>query len=353
MDNTINILSLCAGVGMLDIGIHAAVEYLGFDPRVLGYCERDAYAAACLLARMEDQTLGRAPVWCGDMRDLDARPLRGYADLVCAGLPCPAFSLAGKQAGLADDRAWGGADSPIPQFLRIVAECGPALVFLENVPPFVRGGFFRAVGEELCRLGYEIAPPVFLAAGDVGASHRRERVFILAFRAGGRLRELRQSSRRDGQPDGGGQTVADAASPRPIQPRVGGIESEAAGDCGMPGLGIRCYELADAIRTGREESRHSSSSASGSGPRAASWGSVGALFAPGPGDLDGWSRVVADGSFDFRAPAIKPGVRVLADGMSLVVDASRADQLRCGGNGCVPLQAAVAFVALFRGIGLT
>ena len=72
------------------------------------------------------------------------------------------------------------------------------------------------------------------------------------------------------------------------------------------------------------------------------------LFAPGPGDFDGWRRVVADGSFDFRAPAVKPGVRVLADGMALVVDSSRADHLRCGGNGVVALQAAAAFVGLAK-----
>lgn len=75
-------------------------------------------------------------------------------------------------------------------------------------------------------------------------------------------------------------------------------------------------------------------------------GGDGRIFAPGPGDLDGWGRVVADGDLDWRAPATQPGVRVLVDGVALVVDASRADQLRCGGNGVVPLQAAVALRVL-------
>lgn len=47
-------------------------------------------------------------------------------------------------------------------------------------------------------------------------------------------------------------------------------------------------------------------------------------------------------------PAIEPGVRVLADGLAYVVDESRVDQLRAGGNGVVPLQAAVAFRILGR-----
>lgn len=72
------------------------------------------------------------------------------------------------------------------------------------------------------------------------------------------------------------------------------------------------------------------------------------VFAPGPGDFDGWNRTVEDGSFDFKAPAIEPGVRVLANGLALLVDASRADQLRCAGNGVVVLQAAVALVELLQ-----
>lgn len=74
----------------------------------------------------------------------------------------------------------------------------------------------------------------------------------------------------------------------------------------------------------------------------------GEIFAPGPGDIDGWNRVIADGEFDYRAPAIKPGVCRVVNGLAYRVDQYRADRLRCGGNGVVAAQAAAALVELVR-----
>ena len=142
--------------------------------------EREAYAAAALMARMEDQAMAPAPVW-DDITTFDGRPWRGVVDLVVAGIPCQPYSVAGKRRGNEDERAlW-------PHAARIVGECRPAMVFLENVPGFIR--FFRPLGEELCRLGYEVEAPLFLAAGDVGATHKRERVYILAHAKGKRFPE--------------------------------------------------------------------------------------------------------------------------------------------------------------------
>lgn len=69
------------------------------------------------------------------------------------------------------------------------------------------------------------------------------------------------------------------------------------------------------------------------------------IFAPGPTDRL-WSDVVA--RWPFLAPAVESCVRVLADGVAVVLDESRADQLRAGGNGVVALQGACAFVDLLR-----
>lgn len=69
------------------------------------------------------------------------------------------------------------------------------------------------------------------------------------------------------------------------------------------------------------------------------------LFAPGPLDPR-WSAIVSNRP--DLAPAVEPGVRMLADGMAYLVDESRAHQLRQVGNGVVPLQAAVALVELVR-----
>lgn len=175
------ILSLFSGVGGLDLGIQLVYP----RARVLGYVERDAYAATVLLARMEDSSLEAAPIFIGDICDLRSSQLPpvGSIDIICGGIPCQPYSVAGKRRGNDDERAlW-------PEFARIAGECRPAVVFIENVPNFVLGGGFRPLGEELCRLGYEIEEPLFLAAEDVGACHRRSRVFVLAHALGGKLRQ--------------------------------------------------------------------------------------------------------------------------------------------------------------------
>lgn len=71
------------------------------------------------------------------------------------------------------------------------------------------------------------------------------------------------------------------------------------------------------------------------------------LFPPGPSDRDAWSRMPA-----HLAPAIEPGFRLHVDDDAVVVDASRTDQLRCGGNGVVALTAGLAFVTLARKAGI-
>lgn len=76
------------------------------------------------------------------------------------------------------------------------------------------------------------------------------------------------------------------------------------------------------------------------------------LFPPGPGDRERWAAIIAHEAGFGLAPAIEPGICLLADGMALVVDESRPDQLRCAGNGVVPLQAAAAFVQLVRQAGI-
>jgi DNA (cytosine-5)-methyltransferase 1 len=92
-------LSLCSGAGGLDLRLHLALpEY-----RTVGHVERDAYAAAILVARMEDAALDPAPVW-DDVATFDCRPWRGAVDIVTAGYPCQPFSVAVKRRGADDPR---------------------------------------------------------------------------------------------------------------------------------------------------------------------------------------------------------------------------------------------------------
>lgn len=192
----IHTLSLCSGVGMLDLGLRIAGDF-----RTVCYVEREAFAASQLVALMEAGCLDVAPVYA-DLSTFDGRPWRGKVDWLIGGLPCQPYSVAGKRIGNEDKRSWGDGDGPIPHAIRIIGEVDPAVVCFENVPAWVTGGFFQPVAEALSAMGYRVEKPLFIAAEDVGASHKRERVFVMAHREGRGFGELRQSSGRDGFTDG-------------------------------------------------------------------------------------------------------------------------------------------------------
>lgn len=174
----LNGLALCAGAGGLELGVDLGLRYCGAGGfRIVGYVERDSFAAATLVARMEAQTVGMAPIW-SDVATFDGRPWRGCVDIVTAGFPCQPVSHAGRQLGVDDDRwLW-------PDVARIIAEVNPTLVFLENVPAIRRLGLDQVLGT-LADLGFDAEWGV-LGAADVGAPHIRRRWFCLAYTDSGR-----------------------------------------------------------------------------------------------------------------------------------------------------------------------
>src|SRR5690554_5116869 len=92
-----NILSICAGVGGLELGIRIAEP----GARGVAYVEREAAAAASLVASMEAGWFHPAPVW-SDARTFDGRRWRGCVDIVTSGDPCQGNSVAGKRRGELD-----------------------------------------------------------------------------------------------------------------------------------------------------------------------------------------------------------------------------------------------------------
>lgn len=200
-------LNLFAGTGAMSLGLRAAIPGI----RTVGYVEWDAYAATALLARMEGEALDSAPVFVGDVYDFDARLYRGRVDLVSASPPCQPYSVAGRRGGNDDERSHGDGRGPIIGMLNVIEAVRPAFVFFENVSAWVTAGHFRSVRGRLRDLGYECEEPLLLRAADVGAPHRRERVFVLAYREGGGFGERGEPPRSDRQSDGGGETMADAS----------------------------------------------------------------------------------------------------------------------------------------------
>jgi DNA (cytosine-5)-methyltransferase 1 len=176
-------IELCAGYGGFSLGLR------DHDVRTVAYVERDSYAAAVLVARMEESRLDQAPIW-DDLCTFDGSAWRGRVDLITAGFPCQPFSTAGLQRGLDDERwIW-------PDIARIIADVQPRYVFLENVTGLIRAGLGHVL-TDLAGLGFNAEWGV-LSASAVGAPHRRQRVWILA----DTLRQGRQGTAGSKRSDG-------------------------------------------------------------------------------------------------------------------------------------------------------
>lgn len=162
----LNELALFAGAGGGILG----GRLLGWN--TVAAVEIERYPRECLLQRQRDGILPPFPVW-DDVRTFDGRPWRGLVDVVSGGFPCQDISAAGKGAGIEGSRSGLWAEMH-----RIVCEVRPRYVFVENSPALTSRGLGRVLGD-LAEAGYDAAWLV-LGAADVGAPHRRDRIWILA-----------------------------------------------------------------------------------------------------------------------------------------------------------------------------
>src|SRR5215471_3148095 len=334
-------LSLCAGIGGLDLGLRLA---LGDAYRTVAYVEREAFACAVLVARIEDGSLDPAPLW-DDLATFDGRPWRGVVDLVACGFPCQPWSHAGRRRG-ADDERWLWAE-----IRRVLCEVRPRLVFLENVPGLISGGGLELVLADLVADGWERAEWLCLSAAAVGASQQRERAFLLADgdlgrREGVAQSDINRSGPRRGDAVGRGALVADAD---------GRYAARRSGSGGPPRLGAHGESAGPGAGLGDAEGRRLALGRDlGRGLRPQQPAPVGTgqpldLFPPGPADADAWRAVIE------HDPTLKPALRRVADGPAarLVLARSRTAQLRALGNSVVPQCAAVAFLLLAERLGVT
>ena len=167
------ILSLFAGIAGLDLGIRLVFP----ESRTVCFVEREAYAASVLVARMEDKTLDQAPVW-SDVTTFDGSKWNGVVDTVAMGFPCQSISCAGKRAGIKE----GTRSGLFFEACRIIRQI-PSVryLFIENVTGLLSNRFMSVVLGELSEMGFDAQWGVF-SARDVGSTHLRKRVFILAYR---------------------------------------------------------------------------------------------------------------------------------------------------------------------------
>lgn len=160
-------LELCAGAGGQAIGL----ERGGFEHTAL--VEIDKHCCETLLLNRPKWNV----IQDGDLRKFDGSPYKGV-DLVAGGLPCPPFSVAGKQLGKLDDR------NLFPEAIRVIDECRPKAVMIENVRGILDAVFddYRnRVERQLERLGYRPAWQLFNAA-EFGVPQLRPRVLFVAIR---------------------------------------------------------------------------------------------------------------------------------------------------------------------------
>lgn len=201
--------SLFSGIGGFDL----AAQWMGWEN--VFHVERDPFCRQVLSHHFpESQSFD-------DVKTFDATHFCGRVSIISGGFPCQPFSAAGKRAGTSDDRyLW-------PEMFRIIREARPTYVVAENVRGLVswnEGLVLDTVCSDLEGEGYEVFP-VILGAASVNAPHRRDRIWIVAYRDDGLGEQSNEEvqPRRNAAHDGRSGSASDsndkggAGGPRQVQ----------------------------------------------------------------------------------------------------------------------------------------
>jgi DNA (cytosine-5)-methyltransferase 1 len=177
----------------------------------IAYVEIEDYAQKIIAYRMADRSIPRAAI-LGDVKNV--RGELGICDIIYGGFPCQDISIAGNGKGLAGERS-----GLFYEIIRLTKEIRPTFVFLENVPA-IRTRGLREVVRAFTEIGYDCRWTC-ISAASVGANHKRERWFLLAYSGDSRLRldvqqvgELGGKEQTDTWGNGEVQSVADANGKR-------------------------------------------------------------------------------------------------------------------------------------------
>ena len=368
---TRNILSLCTGTGGLELGIMLALHHLGEAGRGICYVEREAAAAASLVASMEAGWLHPAPVW-SDMLTFEPEPWRGSVHILASGDPCQDNSVAGAGAGAAGQRFLA------PEVCRIAKGSRPEVVYRENVPGNAAGQL-AAIVPPLERLGYRVAAGIF-SSTETGNTMRRERLFIMACAEGaaGWTEQQPESARcrrtgpagsdtgLDGTESGTRQLHSRSRRPRTAKRDVGGSGYDVDRTERKRSAPRRDHNGKDDRSQSGATSKRFASDLGGSGGTEPQGQQSGQHYAPGwqvesrsaalsgrtvlppaviPGPTDRRWHDVLD-QFPEYQPALaqEEAQSHLLRGIDAMAD--RVERLRAVGNGVDPVVAAYAFLSL-------
>ncbi len=166
--------SFFAGVGGIDLGF----EQAGFHTIYAN--EFDDYAADTFECNFDIKV---------DRRDINNVPTDEIPDfdIMLAGFPCQAFSIAGYRQGFEDEKGRGNLFFQLTRIIREkqAQDKAPRFCFFENVKNLVghdKGNTFKVICAELDALGYRIEPKVMNACEYGNVPQNRERIYIVAFR---------------------------------------------------------------------------------------------------------------------------------------------------------------------------
>lgn len=166
MQHPLTCVEICAGAGGQALGLAMA----GFVHMALVEYEPD-YCQVLKENRPEWNVI------CADVHNFSGRPYEGV-DLLAGGVPCPPFSVAGKQLGQDDER------DLFPEAIRLIKEIRPRAVMIENVRGFLDPSFVEYrnhIFASIRRLGYATFINL-LNASDFGVPQLRPRVVIVGIR---------------------------------------------------------------------------------------------------------------------------------------------------------------------------
>jgi DNA (cytosine-5)-methyltransferase 1 len=175
------VLDLFSGVGGFSLGLERA----GFE--TVAFCEIDDFPRKVLRKHWPD-----VPIY-EDIRNVTNETLSrdgiNKIEVICGGFPCQDISVAGKGAGLGGERSelWF-------EYFRIIREVGAAYVIIENVSQLRNKGL-STVLQNLSEIGYD-AEWHCITAASVGAPHRRDRIWVVAYPSSRGQKEPENKSKR-------------------------------------------------------------------------------------------------------------------------------------------------------------
>jgi DNA (cytosine-5)-methyltransferase 1 len=157
-----NVLDLFSGIGGFSLGLERA------GMKTVAFCEVDKKCQQVLKKHWPG-----VPIF-DDVANLKGEDIEGTVDVICGGFPCQDISLAGKGAGLEGSRSglWS-------EFKRLIEEIKPKYAIIENVSALRSRGLDQVL-REISEIGYD-AEWHCITASSIGAPHRRDRIWIVAY----------------------------------------------------------------------------------------------------------------------------------------------------------------------------